>query len=209
MQNCFVKSFKDILPICIDFYKGSSFAKRAAFSFSFKIWTDKRVCSCKVKIDVYICCDEDIKFFRLTLSFQFIKELKMKLLVLLKKQKKDCVLSIRRKLKNVKWARLVCNLIVSEQERASVFAFLFYKRNKKTCSSGIVELYKHLGIIKNTREVREALACGSCFSITSLVFLKIPASLYIKPETHKGFLIKLNNVLGDVLDLANAPPTMV
>ena len=40
--------------------------------------------------------DEDIKFFRLILSFQFIKELKMKLLVLLKKQKKDCVLSIRR-----------------------------------------------------------------------------------------------------------------
>ena len=33
----------------------------------------------------------------------------------------------------------------------------FYRRNKKTCSSSIAELYKHLGIFKNTREVREAL----------------------------------------------------
>ena len=45
--------------------------------------------------------DEDIKFLRLILSFQFIKELKMKLLVLLKKQKKDCVLSIRRNLRKM------------------------------------------------------------------------------------------------------------
>ena len=44
---------------------------------------------------------------------------------------------------------------------------LFYKRNKKTCSSCIVKLYKHLGIFKNTREVREALAFGSplCFAV--------------------------------------------
>ena len=40
----------------------------------------------------------------------------------------------------------------------------YYKRDKKTCSSCILELYKHLGIFKNTREVREALAFGSCFS---------------------------------------------
>ena len=40
----------------------------------------------------------------------------------------------------------------------------FYKRNKQACSSSIVELDKHLGIFKNTREVREALAFGSCFS---------------------------------------------
>ena len=33
---------------------------------------------------------------------------------------------------------------------------LFYKRFKKNCSSSIVELYKHLEIFKNTREVREA-----------------------------------------------------
>ena len=73
---------------------------------------------------------------------------------------------------------MICNLIVSEQVRAPVFAFLFYKRNKKTCSSCIIELYKQLGIFKNTREVRETLACGSCFSSTSLVFLKRPAGLY-------------------------------
>ena len=33
---------------------------------------------------------------------------------------------------------------------------LFYKRLKKSCSSSIVELYKHLEIFKNTREAREA-----------------------------------------------------
>ena len=62
--------------------------------------SNKRVCSCKEKIDVYICCDEDIKFFRLTLSFQFIKELKMTS-CFVKETKKDCVLSIRRKLKKM------------------------------------------------------------------------------------------------------------
>ena len=35
---------------------------------------------------------------------------------------------------------------------------------KKTCSSSVVDLYKHLGIIKNTREVLEALTSGQCFS---------------------------------------------
>ena len=37
--------------------------------------------------------------FRLILSFQFIKAVKNELFVLLKKQKKDCVLSIRSKFK--------------------------------------------------------------------------------------------------------------
>ena len=81
---------------------------------------------------------------------------------------------------------MICNLIVSEQERASVFAFLFYKRNKKTCSSCIVELYKHLGFFKNTREVPEALACGSCFSSPSIVFLKIPACLIYNSTMHSA-----------------------
>ena len=40
--------------------------------------------------------DEDIELFRLILSFQFIR-VKNKLFVLLKKQKKDCVLPIRTK----------------------------------------------------------------------------------------------------------------
>ena len=44
--------------------------------------------------------DEDIEFFRLILSFQFIRNTK-KLFVLLKKQKKDCVLSIRTKFKKL------------------------------------------------------------------------------------------------------------
>ena len=43
--------------------------------------------------------DEDIEFFRLISSFQFIKRVKNELFVLLKKQKKDCVLFIRRRFK--------------------------------------------------------------------------------------------------------------
>ena len=34
----------------------------------------------------------------------------------------------------------------------------FYKRNKKTCSSGIVELYKHLRVFKNTPAAHASLA---------------------------------------------------
>ena len=38
----------------------------------------------------------------------------------------------------------------------SVIAFLSYKRNKNLVPrASVVELYKHLGIFKNTREVRE------------------------------------------------------
>ena len=48
-------------------------------------------------------------------------------------------------------------------ERAQ-FTILFIKRNKKTCSSSIVEFYKHLGIFKNTRGVRKSRAEGECFS---------------------------------------------
>ena len=43
--------------------------------------------------------DEDIEFFRLISSFQFIKRVKNELFVLLKKQKKDFVLFIRRRFK--------------------------------------------------------------------------------------------------------------
>ena len=44
-------------------------------------------------------------------------------------------------------------------ERAQ-FTIHFTKRNKKICSSSIVELYKHLRIFKNTQGVRK----GECFS---------------------------------------------
>ena len=40
------------------------------------------------------------------------------------------------------------------------FTILFKEELKKTCSSSIVELYKPLGIFKNTREEQEALALG-------------------------------------------------
>ena len=48
--------------------------------------------------------------------------------------------------------------------RASAIHDTFYKRSKQTYSSSIVELYKHLGIFKKTREVREAIVLGSFFS---------------------------------------------
>ena len=86
---------------------------------------------------------------------------------------------------------MICTLIVSEQVRAAVFAFLFYKRNKKLVPRALFELYKHLGIFKNTREVRETLACGSCFSSTSLVFLKLPAGLYNSTMHLARFFISL------------------
>ena len=40
----------------------------------------------------------------------------------------------------------------------------FIKGKKRTCSSSIVELYKHSGVFKNTREVREARAVSECSS---------------------------------------------
>ena len=64
----------------------------------------------------------------------------MKLLVLLKKQKKKglCFIYKKKVWKNVKWPRLIYNLIVSEQVRAFVFAFLFYKRNKTLVSRALL-----------------------------------------------------------------------
>ena len=49
-------------------------------------------------------------------------------------------------------------------ERAQ-FTIYFIKQIKRPCSSSIIELYKYLGISKNTLEVREALAFGPCISI--------------------------------------------
>ena len=49
----------------------------------------------------------------------------------------------------------------------------------KTCFSYIVELYKHLEFFKNTSEV------PTCFSSTSLVFLKIP-SAFITQQCTRG-----------------------
>ena len=68
-------------------------------------------------------------------------------------------------------------------ERAQ-FTIHFIKEIKKTCSSSIAEFYKHAGIFKNTREVQEALAFGSCSPLFSLVL------------KNSRVLIELNNVLG-------------
>ena len=75
---------------------------------------------------------------------------------------------------------------LSHTARCLFVVVLFYKRNKKTCSSCIVELYKHLGIIKNTQEVREASLC------ISLLFLKIPVCLYISTMHSGVFFISLS-----------------
>ena len=53
-----------------------------------------------------------------------------------------------------------------------------YERNRNTCSSSIVEFYKHLGIFRNTREVPEALAFGSYFSALLYCSFKIHAYGY-------------------------------
>jgi len=42
--------------------------------------------------------------------------------------------------------------------------FEFIIKEIKNVSECIVELYKHVVIFKNTREVLEALGCASCFS---------------------------------------------
>ena len=65
-------------------------------------------------------------------------------------------------------ARALCQTSVllkykPTHERAQ-FTIHFIKEIKKACSSSILELYKHLGIFNNTREEREALTFGSCFS---------------------------------------------
>ena len=57
----------------------------------------------------------------------------------------------------------------------------------KNLSSCIVELYKHLGIFKNTREVREALGCASCFSMYfSRVLKNFRVLIYITQQCTRG-----------------------
>ena len=83
-RNCLVNSFTDILPICNDF-KGSSQNGRR-FHFHSRFEPIREFVHVRRKSMFTFVVDEDIKFFRL---IQFIKELKkMKLLVLLKKQKR-------------------------------------------------------------------------------------------------------------------------
>ena len=72
---------------------------------------------------------------------------------------------------------------------------IFYERNKKTCSSSIVELYKHLGIFKNTREVREALTLGSCFSALLSCSQKFPRA-YITQQCTRCVFYFFNNGSG-------------
>ena len=47
------------------------------------------------------------------------------------------------------------SFLLSDEFLSLCGRFYFIKDIKKTCSSCIVELYKHAGIFKNTREVRE------------------------------------------------------
>ena len=77
---------------------------------------------------------------------------------------------IRRTLvENVKRRRLICNLIVSEQERASVFAFLFYKRNKKLVPRALLSYISTWDFLrtlekcqKHSPAARASLALLSC-----------------------------------------------
>ena len=58
--------------------------------------------------------------------------------------------------------------------------FRYELRNKeiKKCTECIVELYKHAGLLKNTREVLEKYELQANASCTSRVFLKNPKCLY-------------------------------
>jgi len=55
--------------------------------------------------------------------------------------------------------------------------FEFIIKEIKNVSECIVELYKHVVIFKNTREVLEALGCASCFSMHFCRVLKITTCL--------------------------------
>ena len=79
-----------------------------------------------------------------------------------------CDWSVRVHYSSIKHAayvtRVLYRVIMHAAYVTRAISLAFYKR-KKNSSSCIVELYKHLGIFKNTREVREALGCASCFSM--------------------------------------------
>ena len=84
------------------------------------------------------------------------------------------------------WDTVHAAYVVDTSARNSRY-LIFYNRNKKPCSSSIVELYKHLGIFKNTREVRESLAFGWCFSVpislnNALGAFFIPLIIYMKKK---------------------------
>ena len=79
-------------------------------------------------------------------------------------------------------------------ERAQ-FTIHFIREIKKTCSSSIVELYKHLGIFKNTREVQEALTWGSCFSALLSCSQKFPRA-YITQQCTRCVFYFFNNGSG-------------
>lgn len=95
--NCASFSFfSSVLPICYDFT--SSLQNGWHFHFHPRFEPIGEFVLVRRKLMFIYAVDEDIIFFCLILSFQFIR-VKNKLFVLLKNKKNDCVLSIRTKFK--------------------------------------------------------------------------------------------------------------
>ena len=75
---------------------------------------------------------------------------------------------------------------MTDMVREWYFQSIFFRFSKeiKNAPECIVELYKHAGIFKNTREVHKPSA-----SRTSRVFLKIPKCLYKQQRMRRKFFI--------------------
>ena len=86
LRNCFVNSFTDILPIGNDFKSSSQNGRR--FHLHLRFVPIRDIVPVRRK-SMFTCLPDFV------LSFH--KRVKNELFVLLKKQKKDCVLSIRKK----------------------------------------------------------------------------------------------------------------
>ena len=67
-----------------------------------------------------------------------------------------------------------------------IFSHIKEIKNAPEC---IVELYKHAGIFKNTREVHKEAKAQPSASRTSRVFLKIPKCLYNQQRMRRKFFI--------------------
>ena len=94
IPNCASFSFFSVLPICYDFTSSSQNGRH--FHFHPRFEPIGEFVLVRRKLMFIYAVDEDIIFFCLILSFQFIR-VKNKLFVLLKNKKNDCVLSIRTK----------------------------------------------------------------------------------------------------------------
>ena len=85
-----------------------------------------------------------------------------------------------------------CDSIVSEQVRVSVFAFLFYKGNKKLVPRALLSYISTWEFLRTLEKCEK----HSPAARASLVFLKIPATVLIQLDNaHGAFLNSLLHLL--------------